>query len=88
MLHGEYGKSFTRQVEKCRKHGKDIRKLERIVVRIAKGEVLEAKYRNHYFKDRMCWECHIEPDWLLIYRIYEKKLVLELLETGTHSDLF
>ena len=53
---------------------------------------LEDKYCNHplrgYEKGRNIWECHIDPDWLLIYEKVKNKLVLILLDTGTHSDLF
>lgn len=88
MLRIEYGKKFEKQVVRCRKRGKDITKLMDIVMKISSGEELDRKHKNHYFENRKCWECHIEPDWLLIYRIHENVLILELLETGTHSDLF
>ena len=59
---------------------------------MANDEILEQKYRDHdliddkKFKD--CRECHIEPDWLLIYKKQENELVLLLFATGSHSELF
>ena len=88
MLRIEQGKSFLRQLRKCKKRGKNEEKLYGIVRKLANGEPLEKKHHNHYFENRRVWECHIEPDWLLIYRIDHDALILELLETGTHSDLF
>ena len=70
----------------------DLSKLQEIVVRIANGEELEPKYRNHKLFDNKkykdCKECHLEPDWLLVYRIKEKELLLLLVGTGSHSDIF
>ena len=65
--------------------------MEVVVILANRGE-LDKKYRNHklindkYFKD--CYECHIEPDWLLIYKYENKELILLLIATGSHSDLF
>ena len=71
-----------------RKRGKDIAKLEAVVRKLAHGEVLEPKYRDHPL--RGIWansrDCHIEPDWVLIYTTDAISLRLE--RTGTHSDLF
>lgn len=67
-------------------------KLTEIVNRLANGEQLDPKNRDHAlinnlrFKNRR--ECHIEPDWLLVYRIDDDKLIFFLIETGSHSDLF
>lgn len=75
-----------------KKRGKDIEKLINVVKILASGEKLESKYKDHIlfddknFKD--CHECHIEADWLLVYRIFDDILVLSLVETGTHSDIF
>lgn len=74
------------------KQGKDTDKLLDVVDKLVNKEVLDAKYRNHnlindkYFKN--CKECHIEPNWLLIYKYVHEKLVLILVSTGSHSDLF
>ncbi len=88
MLHVDYGKKFSKQAEKCKRRGKNMQKLRDVVLTISNGEPLEEKHRNHYLENRKCWDCHIEPDWVLHYRIHDDVLILELLETGTHSDLF
>lgn len=66
---------------------------EFVVGELASGRPLDAKFRDHELVGRQsgltgCRECHIKPDWLLIYKVYEKDLVLYLMETGSHSDLF
>lgn len=59
---------------------------------LSKGEELDIKYKNHnliddkYFKD--CCECHIRPDWLLVYRYNHGELILFMVDTGSHSDIF
>ena len=57
---------------------------------LAKGEELPAKYQNHQLKGVYSgyYDCHIQPDWLLIYKIDNGRLLLTLAWTGTHSDLF
>ena len=81
-------KQFLRDVKKAAKRGKDLNKLKRIVSTLAKGEPLEASYRDHSLtgKWKPSRDCHIEPDWILIYTADEENLLLE--RTGTHSDLF
>jgi len=73
-----------------KKRGKDMKKLSAILGMLARREELPARYRDHQlsgeYKDMR--ECHVEPDWLLIYAIIENELVLLATETGTHSDLF
>ena len=74
------------------KQNKDLNKLKSIAKSLANGDILEEKYKDHnlvndkYFED--CRECHIEPDWLLIYKYTGDKLILLLVETGSHSELF
>ena len=83
---------FKKQVKKIVKQGKDINKLIEVLNVLSNGEELEEKYKNHnlvnnkYYKD--CMECHIEPDWLLIYKYNNDELILFLIGTGLHSDLF
>ena len=64
--------------------------LEEAVSQIAKQEKLPEKYRDHELTGNYAGfrECHIQPDWLLVYRIEEKELILILSRTGTHADLF
>ena len=83
--------NFRKQLKKLAKN-KNLDKLKEIIYKLANGEELELKYKNHQLSDdkiyKDCRECHIEPDWLLIYKIKEETLVLLLFATGSHSDLF
>ena len=83
---------FNKQLKKIIKQGKKIEKLSIVVKKLANGEILETKYKDHALNDtkyyRNCRECHIEPDWLLIYQIKDNELILLLIATGTHSELF
>ncbi len=66
--------------------------MEYVIEMLACGKELPLKYRDHSLIDnkyyRGCRECHIESDWLLVYKIYNNELLLYLVETGSHSDLF
>ena len=79
---------FKKDYKKAERQGKDLKKLKSIMVRLAKEETLEPKYKDHYltgnYKGRR--ECHIEPDWLLIYMIVGSEIFFE--RTGSHSELF
>ena len=79
---------FKRDMKKARKRGKDRDKLERIIAKIVAGEPLDPRHRPHRLSGDWspCWECHIEPDWLLIWDEDEESVML--VRTGTHSDLF
>lgn len=83
---------FKKQFKNSLKQGKDVLKLIYVIEKLANKERLGFKYRDHaLIKDKNytnCRECHIEPDWLLIYEYQEDKLVLLLVGTGSHSDLF
>ena len=72
------------------KRGADIAKLETVVNILASGEQLPPKYHDHALTGDMAGtrDCHITPDWLLIYRINGNVLTLTLTRTGTHADLF
>ena len=72
------------------KHGLKIGLLEDVVAALAMGEPLPEKNRDHALSGNWAGhrECHILPDWLLVYRIEDDVLVLTLARTGTHSDLF
>jgi mRNA interferase YafQ len=82
--------AFKRQLKLAIKRKLDISQLNTIVDLLADGKPLPEKYQDHQLKGM--WiehrECHIEPDWLLIYKIHDDILVLTLTRTGTHSDLF
>lgn len=90
----KYEVKFTNQFKKdfklSKKQGKNTEKLLEVVETLAKGETLDPKYRDHQLTGnyRGCRECHIEPDWLLIYEIFGDVLVLMLNRVGSHSDLF
>ena len=64
--------------------------LKDIIEKLAQGEPLPEKNRDHALMGdyKGCRECHIKPDWLLVYQIYNDELTLYLIRTGTHSDLF
>jgi mRNA interferase YafQ len=83
-----YKASFTKDLKKVAKRKYDLRKLEATVIALRTDEPLAASMRPHRLKGEWAswWECHIIPDWLLIYKI-EKTEVL-LARTGTHADLF
>lgn len=80
---------FKKDYKRAMKRGLKIELLEKIVELLAMGEVLPEKNRDHELSGNWVGhrECHIQPDWLLIYRIEDDVLVLTLAYTGTHSDL-
>ena len=88
----EYTSKFKKQLRKILKQKKDEQLLLEIITKLANLEELEPKYKNHNlindktYKD--CKECHLKPDWLLVYKYIDDKLVLLLFATGTHADLF
>ena len=81
---------FKKDYKTANKRGYDMDKLDAVISLLARGETLPEEYRDHVLAGN--WrghrECHIEPDWLLIYKINDGILVLTLTRTGTHSDLF
>jgi len=81
-------KRFDKDVKLSRKRGKDLSKLRNVMELLLEGKKLPPKYFDHWltgnYIDRR--ECHIEPDWLLIYKPKSKEIIFE--RTGTHSDLF
>ncbi len=81
-------KQFAKDLKLMAKRDKDLNKLKHVVSCLAKGELLETRYRDHALtgKWKPSRDCHIEPDWILIYTIDDESLRLE--RTGTHSDLF
>lgn len=86
----KYTTSFKKDYKQAIKRGLKIELLEQIVALLAMGTPLPAKNRNHELSGDWTGyrECHILPDWLLVYRIKNDVLVLTLARTGTHSDLF
>ncbi|MFG6393128.1 MAG: type II toxin-antitoxin system YafQ family toxin [Lachnospiraceae bacterium] len=80
---------FKKSLKAAKKRGLDIALLDLVVDKLLQGIPLDAKYKDHALKGS--WkgfrECHIQPDWLLIYLIEDDILTLTLVDTGTHADL-
>jgi len=90
MLKIEFTNKMKKDVKRIQKRGKDITKLENILDMLANRQNLSKKHKDHQLSGDLSdfRECHIEPNWLLIYQISEKELILYATGTGTHSDLF
>ncbi|MBR6844961.1 MAG: type II toxin-antitoxin system YafQ family toxin [Bacteroidales bacterium] len=86
----EYSTTFKRSYKLAQKRGLPMDALNNVVRSLAEGDKLDAVYRDHALTGQYkgCRECHIQPDWLLIYRIKERLEILNLVDTGTHADLF
>ncbi len=83
-------KKFKRDYKLAMKRGRNIQLLEDVVADLARGIPLPEKYKDHALIGDYAGyrECHIQPDWLLVYRLEDDVLVLTLFRTGSHSDLF
>ena len=81
---------FKQDLKRCKKRGLSLDELWIVVAKLLDGETLPEKYRVHQLHGnrRGQWECHIQPDWLLIWEQHDQELILIMLNTGTHSDLF
>ena len=81
---------FKKDYKLAMKRGYPIEELDRVIRLLAEDEPLPEKYKDHELSGnwRGFRECHVQPDWLLVYRIYNNNLILSLARTGTHSDLF
>ena len=90
MLKIRYHNSFKKDYKRIKKRGRDTDKLKYVVEQLSNEKSLEDKYRDHELTGNYkgCRECHIESDWLLIYKVENDELVLVLSRTGIHSDLF
>ena len=88
MLELHYTNQMKRDLRLAQKRGKDLKKLKIVTNLLQANKPLLEKHRNHKlsgdYKDH--WECHIEPDWLLIYLL--NSVTVTLVRTGTHSELF
>ena len=84
--------AFKKELKNIKKRNKDLSKLTEIVNKLANDIELDIKNRDHQLVNNLrfqnCKACHIEPDWLLIYKKDNNNLILFLIETGSHSDLF
>lgn len=81
---------FKKDFKLAKKRNLDINLLTDVITKLANGETLPPEYHDHGLSGNWTGhrECHIQPDWLLIYHIDNDVLVLSLIRTGTHSDLF
>lgn len=81
---------FEKSLKKCIKRGLDISKFKEVVNLLATDGTLPQKYKPHKLSGNLqgIWECHISPDWLLLWDQNDTTLTLLLLDTGTHADLF
>lgn len=86
----KFTSQFKKDLKLAKKQNKDLDKLFEVVNILADGGTLDAKYRDHDLSGNYkgTRECHIEPDWLLVYEIMDDVLVLMLYRLGTHSGLF
>lgn len=86
----KFTSQFKKDLKLAKKQGKDTEKLFAVIEKLSNGETLEAKYRDHDLigEYQGCRECHIEPNWLLIYEVIENVIVLVLYRVGSHSELF
>jgi len=90
MLTIRYSSQFKKDYKTVKKRGYDTRLLEEVLDLLSAEQPLPPKYLDHALKGDYIGhrECHITPDWLLVYKVKDNELILELTRTGTHSDLF
>lgn len=90
MLTLETTSNFRRDYKRIKKRGYNLRMLQNVIDELLNERVLAPKFRDHSLSGDYIGfrECHIEPNWLFVYKIDNKKLVLVASRTGTHSDLF
>ena len=88
MLSFVYSSQFKKDMRLAKKRGKDLAKVKKLMDLILMGESLSSKNRDHWLDGSYSGrrECHVEPDWLLVYKPMPGKIIFE--RTGTHSDLF
>ncbi len=81
---------YKKGYKKMSRRGLNMAILDNVVKKLSHGQSLERKYKDHALKGEYkdYHECHVQPDWLLIYKIQDDILILTLIDTGTHSDLF
>jgi len=79
---------FKRDFKRIEKRGSDMKKLRAVIQKLVNEEELEARYKDHPLQGKYAGarDCHVNPDWILIYAIVDNEL--RLIRTGTHADLF
>ena len=90
MYQLEYTNQFKRDYKLALKRGYKEPLIQQVIALLANKKTLPSKYKAHKLSGdhKDCWECHIQPDWLLIRITLEETNTLRLIRTGTHSDLF
>lgn len=80
--------AFVRDLRRLKKQGKDLDKLDVVVTLLQGQQPLPSRYRAHRLRGNWAahWDCHVEPDWLLLYQLTEKELIL--VRSGSHAELF
>lgn len=90
MLTIKYESQFKKDYKKILKRGYDLKRFEKVIYLLTEEKKLPTEYKDHQstgnYKDFR--ECHIQNDWLLVYKINQDELILCLTRTGTHSDIF
>ena len=83
-----YTTQFKKDYKRIKKQNKDIRKIKHVIENLASGVILDSRFRDHGLTGGLkeFRNCHIEPDWILIYKLTHDTLIL--LRTGSHSELF
>ncbi len=90
MLQIVISNKFKKDLKLAQKRGCDMQLLNDVVTKLANEEPLPEKNKDHSLSGNYAGyrECHVQPDWLLVYKAFKEELVLLLYRTGTHSDLF
>lgn len=92
MLKIEFTGQFKKDYKRAVKRGCNPEALETVITILVNEQPLPEKYRDHALTNSRHYknmrECHIEPDWLLVYKVLKETLILRLIRTGSHSDLF
>ena len=85
-----YTVGFKKALKRCLKRGLKLELFNQVIDELRQTGSLPPKYKPHKLSSRFnnCWECHITPDWLLLWEENESELTLLLINTGTHSDIF
>ena len=90
MLKIMFNRRMKRDVKRMKRRGKDMEKLIAVIDTLARREPLPPRNRDHALTGNLSdfRECHVEPDWLLLYQVFEDRLILSAVATGTHAELF
>lgn len=85
-----FRKQFQKELEKCKRRGLNTDEIREVMCKLIENKPLEPRNKNHPFSGEYtgCFECHIRPDWLLVYMLDDGANTITFVRTGTHSDLF